>query len=65
MNIKFVIRHGVFVEKIEIERLCVANVRECFDYSLSDPPPAGLVADVRRSLWAETGGIVPTSALCG
>ena len=37
MNIEFLIRHGVFVQKIEIERLCVANFPERFDCSLSAP----------------------------
>ena len=37
------------VEKIKIERLCVANVRERF---------------VRPGLSADTGGIEPNSALC-
>ena len=64
MNSKFFIRHVVFVEKIVVVRLCVANVHECFDYSLSVPPSAGLVADVRPSLSAETGGIVPTIVHC-
>ena len=59
-NIKFLVRHEVFVEKIEIERLCVGNVCERFDYSFSAPPSAGAVADVRPSLSAETGGILPT-----
>ena len=46
MNIKFLIRHGVVVEKIEIEHFCVANFREGFDSSRSAPPSfsAGLVA---------------------
>ena len=39
MIIQFSIRHAVFVVKIEIKRLCVANVRERFDYSLSVPSP--------------------------
>ena len=46
MNIEFLIRHGVFVDKIEIERLCIANVRKRFEYSLSAPPPSvGVVVD--------------------
>ena len=67
MNIMFLIHHGVLVREIEIERLCVANCRERFDYSLSAPPPpisAALVADVRHCLSAETGGILPSSS-CG
>ena len=48
----------VFVEKIEMERLCVANA----SITHFQPPSAGLVADVRPSL-SETGGTVPTTAL--
>ena len=43
---------------------CRENIRERSDYSLWAHPSAGLVADVRPSLSAETGGIVPTNALC-
>ena len=53
LNIKL-IRHGVIVEK-SCER---------FDYSVTAPPPcASLVADTRTSLSAETGGILPISAV--
>ena len=58
MNIKFPIRHELFVEK---SNAWVANVRELFDYSLPIPLFAGVVVDVRPSLPAETGGNIPTS----
>ena len=51
MNIKFSIRHGVFVEKIEIECLCVAN-----NHSLSVPLrqvqllTLGLVSEQKRAV---------------
>ena len=54
--------HGVFVENIEIERLGVANAS--ITHLQPSPSCAGLVADVRPSLSAETDGIVLTSALC-
>ena len=66
MNIKYLIRHGVFVQEIEIERLCVANTFANAWITFTPRPPflsAALVADVRPSLLAETGGIIPTS-LC-
>ena len=68
LNNKFLIHHGTFVQEIEIERLCVANVRERFDDSLSAPLSAALVADVRPSLSVETslsGSILPTSPCVG
>ena len=39
INVKFLIRDGAFVQKIGIERLCVANFRERFNYSLTVPLP--------------------------
>ena len=55
------IYHWICVENIEIERFCVANAS--ITHLHPSPPSAGVVADVRPSLSAETDGIVPTSAL--
>ena len=60
MIIKFSIRHGVFVQEIEIESLWVANA-----YSLSASLSATLEGNVRPSLSAETGGILPNSPCVG
>ena len=48
--------HGVFVEKMK-SNACVTR-------TLTPPPSAGLAADVRLSLSAEMGGIVPTKMHC-
>ena len=61
MDIKSLNRHEVFVEENWNRTLMC---RERSDYSLSVPPSAGVVADVRPSLSTETGGIVSTIVYC-
>ena len=58
MNIKFLILHEVFVEKIQIERLCFANVRNASIIHIQTLPPS-----VRSCMPAETDDILPITAL--